>query len=792
MMRALSVLLASLLLLAPWTVSADQPESAVLRFGVVDVAPLSFMADGQPQGLFIDLVRDIAGQHGWRLEFEPVSWNEGLDRLAAGELDLLPTVAYSAARDSVLDYGAEPVTTLWTQVYLQPASPVQSVLDLAGRPVAVMRGDINASHFRDFCDRFGVEPQLRQFASLADAFAAVRDGEAAAAVAPNLFGHENAGRYGLVPSAIIFSPFPVFFATTAGHHADALAAIDTSLRQWRADRRSLYYRSLDAWLGQGPTAPGTPRWVPAVLVGLAGLAVLLVLWNRTLERRVRGRTRELALSEQRFRAVFESAGDVIFLVRDGRFAQCNPRALEQFRCQRHEIIGRRPEEFSPPEQPNGRSSDEAAHERIAAAIAGGPVRFEWRHRRLDGTLFDAEVTLNAFDVEGERYLQAFVRDITRRKRLEASLRQAQKMEAIGTLAGGIAHDFNNILSAIMGYNELARLEAGDAPQLASYLEQIGRAAERARNLVLQILAFSRQSGETKQPMDLAPVVDETLKLLRSSIPVTIEIRELIETPGRILADPTSMHQVVMNLCTNAFQAMADGGVLEVRLTERTSGGRDGAGELELIVTDTGPGMSADVLQKIFEPYFTTKSADRGTGLGLAVVHGIVEEHGGRIEVESSPGLGTTFRVMLPRCSTPPATADAPPATAAAAGGEHVLFVDDEPDLVAVFEKGLSRLGYRVTAFRESDRALAALRDEPRGFDVLVTDMTMPRITGRDLIRAALELNPDLPVIMCTGFSDGLTLDVARSLGARDLIMKPVEVAHLAHRIRMVLAGRIST
>ncbi len=759
-------------------------QSRVVRVGVVDVEPLAYMDGDRPAGLFVELVTDVAAQQGWDLRFKSVAWDEGIRALAAGELDLLPTVAYSAARDSVLDFCAEHVVTLWSQVYKHPDTAIENVTELDHRRVAVMRGDINGDNFRVFVQKFDVECDLVLFDSHSDVFAAVRDGRAAAGVAPNLFGRVNADQYGLVPSPILFAPFPVYFATTEGRNHDIVMAIDAGLRSWRTDEDSYYHRRLDAWLGQGAADTRLPSWAPATLVGLVAVALLLVLWNRSLKRSVRQQTRELEFSELRFRAVFESAGDAVSLMSDECFVEVNPRTLELFRCTREEIVGHSPQEFSPPVQPDGRLSAEAAHERMQEALSGDPLVFEWRHCRADGTLFDAEVTLNALDIAGTMHMQASVRDITRRKQLEANLRQAQKMEAIGTLAGGIAHDFNNILAAIMGYNELARSDAVPGSEQESYLVRIGRGAERARDLVLQILAFSRQSAEVKQPTDLAPIVEEALKLLRSSIPATIEIRQALGDDARVMADPTSMHQIVMNLGTNAYQALSDsGGVLDVRLEVVDPPA------VQLTVGDDGPGMSPDVLQKIFEPYFTTKTADRGTGLGLAVVHGIVEDHGGTISVDSMVGQGTTFRVRFPVCTRRVPASDAGAADRGrAAGGEHVLLVDDEEAIVHVFESGLRRLGYRVTAFTDPERALAALRADPTAFDVMVTDMTMPRLTGAALTQAAVELNPDLPVLLCTGYSDGMTVDTARELGVRDLVMKPVEISQLAHRIRMVLAS----
>jgi nitrogen-specific signal transduction histidine kinase/CheY-like chemotaxis protein len=381
-----------------------------------------------------------------------------------------------------------------------------------------------------------------------------------------------------------------------------------------------------------------------------------------------------------------------------------------------------------------------------------------------------------------------VRDVTERKQLEADLRHAQKMEAIGTLAGGIAHDFNNILAAILGFGELARLQAEHDPALCDTIDQIMRAGGRARDLVQQILAFGRRTAEQRRPVELAPIVAETLRLLRSSIPATIALRQDLRDAGPVLADATGLHQVAMNLCTNAYQALAPtGGELAVTVREVDLAPRDagpGSGPWVMLeVRDDGPGIGAEIQGKIFEPYFTTKGDGRGTGLGLSVVHGIVREHRGTIEVESAPGEGARFRVWLPRHVDRAAAADEPAAAADGTGTERVLLVDDEPDLVRIAELGLARHGYRVRGFTAPQAALAAFRADPGAWDVVVTDVTKPGMTGLALADALLALRPDLPVVLCTGNTEGLTTAAVRAAGIRAVVAKPVTAGGLAAEIR---------
>ena len=380
--------------------------------------------------------------------------------------------------------------------------------------------------------------------------------------------------------------------------------------------------------------------------------------------------------------------------------------------------------------------------------------------------------------------------------LEIQLRQAQKMEAIGTLAGGIAHDFNNILAAIIGYTEISMEVGRDNTQIVEYLREVMTAAHRAKDLTAQILTFSRQAEVEPRPMRLGHVVQEAVKLIRASLPSTITIEETIKSKTPIIADPTQMHQVVMNLATNAAHAMEDeGGRLTIELddVDLRAGGRriDGPAAcdqaVELIVRDTGKGMPASVCGRIFDPYFTTKAKGKGTGMGLAVVHGIITSFGGEIQVESQPGQGSAFHILLPVAEA--LRLDArhdPSAEEAAPGAESILLVDDEPQIVSLVEIMLASLGYRVLAFTDSVKALAAFEANPWEFQLVLTDMTMPGITGQELARRVLQIRPGLPVVLTTGYSEQINEDKAHRMGISKFLYKPVLRNDLARVLREAL------
>ena len=381
-----------------------------------------------------------------------------------------------------------------------------------------------------------------------------------------------------------------------------------------------------------------------------------------------------------------------------------------------------------------------------------------------------------------------------RQHSETQLRQAQKMEAIGTLAGGIAHDFNNILSAILGYSELALDDTLDDCPSAHYIREILKAGGRARDLVHQILTFSRQTETEAKPIQVRPIVKEALKLLRASLPSTIEIETDIQSKAIVEADPIQIHQVIMNLCTNAGYAMRpSGGRLKVALTEEQLDEHSAARHprlvpgdyLRITVSDTGPGIAPEIMEKIFDPYFTTKEKGEGTGMGLAVVQGIVQGCGGAIMVTSPPGEGASFNIYLPiiHMEEPvqPHTELVIPG-----GHERILFVDDEPALADLSKHILERMGYRVTVRTSSVEALALFESNPKAFDLVITDMTMPHMAGDILAGKMLALNARVPIIICTGYSERITQDIIERLKIRALIMKPIIRNEMLLSVRHVL------
>ena len=515
-------------------------------------------------------------------------------------------------------------------------------------------------------------------------------------------------------------------------------------------------------------------------------------------------------SEQQYRLLADNISDVIWIVdlASLEFTYVSPSAERLQGFTPKEIIDLGLEKILTPE----------SYDRAAAVIAeelekentdkddpfrSKTVELEQYHK--DGSTLWVEVTASFLRNESDEAVAILgaTRDISERKHaekekaeLETQLQQAQKMEAIGTLAGGIAHDFNNILAAVLGYTEMAQAEAKKGSKIHNNLQEVLTAGNRAKDLVKQILAFSRRAEPAMKPVQVNLIVKEAVKLLRASLPSTIEIQQHLKSQSAIMADPTQIHQVLMNLCTNADHAMrSTGGILEVSLRDvtiesefesRQLGVIPGA-YLRLTVSDTGQGMTAQIKDRIFEPFFTTKETNKGTGMGLAVVHGIVKCHGGAVTVHSKAGKGTRVEVFLPIIRNemkPPTDSD----ESLPIGTECILFVDDEKALVDIGRQMLDRLGYAVECRTSSIEALDLFKNRPNQFDLVITDMTMPNLTGDKLAREMMRIRSEIPVILCTGFSDQISEEQALKMGIRKYILKPIVMQKLAQSVRSVLDG----
>jgi PAS domain S-box-containing protein len=508
-------------------------------------------------------------------------------------------------------------------------------------------------------------------------------------------------------------------------------------------------------------------------------------------------------AEQRFRvAVDSSPNGMVMVDATGKIVLVNREIERLFGYAREEVLGQPIEMLVPAASRGNHPSFREAFFNEPRARSMGIGRDLFGVRK-DGTQVPVEIGLNPIETDEGLFVLSSVVDISARKQaederraLEEQLRQAQKMEAVGTLAGGIAHDFNNILGAIIGYGELLFSEVGHTPSVAADIAELLKSAQRGKDLVERILAFSRRQERVRRPLDLGQTVSEVHQLLRATIPAKIDVRVAISpaTP-RVAADATSVHQVIMNLATNAAHAMPNGGRLEIDVepfylgdsaARARPGLREGPHTL-LVVRDTGMGMDRMTRERAFEPFFTTKAPGAGTGLGLAMVHGIMHDHLGAVELESEPGKGTTVRCLFPALAVEASEAPAVAADAPRGHGESILYVEDEDSLARVGQRRLVALGYEVVVATDPAQALQLVRSAAANrFALIITDYSMPHMSGLDLAEEITRIHPHLPILMLTGYMENLPEERVRSAGVKHLVKKPLTMVELALAVKQTM------
>jgi len=626
-----------------------------------------------------------------------------------------------------------------------------------------------------------------------------------------IYGGIGIFAHGILGQGFLIMLFVCVFATIGGQalHGYITAVISTILtvaagiafhQGWLtiSVNPASYVVSISPWITASATLLITSIYITIALGGMKKL------WLENIRR--------LGRSEAKYRLIAEHVRDVIWSLDldTMRLNYASPSVRKLGGYTPEEFIGLPLEKTLSPE--SLRRLLQVLQEELTQDGKEGvdPERskiLEVQALRKDGTYVWIEATVSFIrDSDGQPVgIVGVSRDISERKqaaeekkRLETQLLQARKMESIGNLAGGIAHDFNNILFPIMGHSEIAMMDLPPNSPVQQNLHQIFEAGERARKLVKQILTFARIQEEDRIPLKVSSIVKEAIEFLRSTIPSTIDIQYNFKTKQDVVvADLTQVNQIVMNLCTNAAHAMREnGGVLKVTLSDahiRPSqinqlSGLTPGNYLKLSVSDTGSGISPDIINRIFEPYFTTKGPGEGTGMGLAVIHGIVNNYGGAIDVKSDVAKGTTFHVLLPIIDmavspTLDSKIDVP------GGKERILCVDDQKAAVDTIQPMLEKLGYQVTARTSSLETLEAFRNNPNRFDLVITDQTMPNMTGKDLAKEIRAIRKDKPVILCTGFSEQIDESKAKEMGISAFVMKPIVMRDIANTIRAVLDNK---
>lgn len=512
------------------------------------------------------------------------------------------------------------------------------------------------------------------------------------------------------------------------------------------------------------------------------------------------REETLRESDEKFRNITISAQDAIIIMdNSGNISYWNPASEKILGYSCDEIIGKNLHYTIAPERFHKDYNEAFSLWQTTGQGNAVGKTIELVAKKKDGSEIDIELSLSSVKISNSWHAIGILRDITGRKtsedekhRLEEQLRHRQKMEAIGNLAGGIAHDFNNILGGIIGYAELALFDVEKDASVYTYLTKVLQGGKRAKELVKQILTFSCQAEGDKKPVNLNQIVQEVMSFMRASLPSNIDIVHNFENNHCIiLADPIQIHQVLINLCTNSSHAMKEkGGKLEINLSKVTIRAKHPMGlkpgrYVKLSVKDTGHGMDKSVMERIFEPYFTTKDSSEGSGLGLAVIHGIVKSYDGAIRVESEPDKGTLFDIYFPGIEVE-LTPEVYTVETVVKGMGKVLYVDDETDLCYVIKGMLEKLGYEVTAANNAMEALDLFKFDTRKFDIIITDQTMPKMTGAELAIEVLNMKPEMPIILCTGFSEVINRQKAEAIGIREFIIKPINIMKLSKTIQEIL------
>ncbi|MFW2367928.1 MAG: ATP-binding protein [Desulforhopalus sp.] len=800
----------------------------VLRVGVYNNNPTIFMdSEGKANGLFVELLEDIAVHEDWQLEYIFGHWAGVYNLLKQGEIDILPAVAFSQEREEFLDYSDETVMANWAQIYTHHSQSISSMLDLEGKKIAVKAGDIHFAALKKLTSDFNITCRFIEAEDYETVLEMIDANYIDLGVVNRLFGNRNRHRFNVKIAPVVFNPIEMRYAEPKGKGREIISKIDAHLVTYKYHQDSLYYKATKRW-SMEENEGAIPRQFWYLLAAVFSASVLFLGGCMLFRDQVKRRTRELTsvnnqlalevtdrvkaedelrVSIERINAFFRAVNDAILihpLLKENfsNFIEVNQVACDRYGYTRDEFLNISARDITCQEDANKHSA--ADHRQTL--FENGQLIFETTHIKKTGETFPVEINSNIVELDGKHVIIAVVRDISERlnaqaeqEQLETQLHQAQKMDSIGLLAGGVAHDFNNMLGVILGHTEMALYNMDSSMPLYSNLREIRKAAERSANLTRQLLAFARKQTIAPKVLDLNETVLGMLKMLQRLIGENIT---LTWRPGSdifpIKMDPGQVDQILANLCINGRDAIKGIGKITISTKNVTLNQKDCAGYagftpgqyVLLEVRDSGSGMDEEILEKIFDPFFTTKQSGAGTGLGLATVYGIVKQNRGFIYVTSEPLQGSTFKIYLPRQigdngdqfedqSIPTETADQ----------RTILLVEDEAPFLEITEAMLLAAGFSVISASSPGEALEIVQTRPTDIDLLLTDVVMPEMSGLDLHQ---NLHKTLPQLNCL-FMSGYTADVISNHGVLKkgvhFIAKPFTKAELIVAIQKVLDNR---
>jgi len=781
--RGLILCLALLLLVGP--PASSFPDEIIVAFGE-SFPPIVFRdADGRPTGADIAIWRLWSERTGIPVEFRLMKWSEALPALERGEVDVVDGVSRTPAREQDLDFSVAYGELRSYIYYDEKLGASLDLDDLKNHRTGVIDG----TDMEEYLRRTMPQIELVEYGGPAELVAAARRDEIDAFIGVDLSAdyHLDRQRDGdgdeITHGEDALAASLLHMAVREGNH-EVLDLVNRGLAMITEKERRKIFKE---WTGVGMAGPIDLEWIFWLGGSLLLTAVFLFTWNTVLRRRVAVATREVREKETRFRALIESSSDWIWEVDTNYvYTYVSPRVRDLLGYEPEEVIGKSPFDLMP-----GAEAERVREIVMPLMAEGKPLEsVENRNLHRDGhTVLLESSGLPILDRRGRvKGYRGVDRDITERKSLEAQLHHSQKMEAIGQLAGGVAHDFNNQLQAILGFTHLLLGQEGFGAPARTHLNEVRKAAERAAVLTRQLLTFGRRETLKPRNLDLGALIRSMTEMLTRVLGERIELE--VRTAAGLQAvriDPGQVEQVVMNLCINARDAMPDGGMLaietgNVRIDEARSGLEPGD-YVELVVRDTGTGIDDAVLGHIFEPFYTTKGVGKGTGLGLATVYAIVDRHRGRVEVESRPGDGACFRVLLPANGEAVEVEDVPETPVPGRGTETILVAEDEQIVRELTVEVLSDAGYRLLVAVDGDEAVEVFTRHRDEISLVILDVVMPGRGGREVHDHVRAARPDLPVLFCSGYSYSALTKGQLPPGGGDLLQKPYTPAELLARVR---------
>jgi PAS domain S-box-containing protein len=763
----------------------------IVKVGMDENPPLiSTREDGVVEGFFVDILEYIAKKESWRVEYHSFGWAECLDQLEEGNIDLVLDIAYSTERDLKFEFTTETVLPNWGILYGRKGNGVGSITDLDGIRIAVIEKDIYNEILHRLMKQFALKPIYIGTDSYPEVFRKVFEGEADVGLVSRYYGVQNESSFGLIATSLVFGPVELRFATTQDRNETLLRTLDYHLYSVKRDYSSVYHRGIAKWLEEAYIEV-IPRWLSILLVAFGMATAVAILVIVILNAILRRRKTELIISERAYRNLVGDIDDVIYTTdAEGIVTYISPVVKQISGYSAEETIGKHFSDFIQPK-------DSMCSEDSCLQTEGNDaVREECRLITKERVERWVRITCRSLREKGAFVgKQGVITDITDQKRLLEQLQEAQRMEAIARLTAGIAHDFNNLLTIIQGYTELMTLQSLP-PEISAPIEDIRTASARAASLTNQLLAFSRHQILEPQVINPNKLITDIKKLLLPIIGEDVRLDTILEPAVDLIkVDPVKFEQVIMNLVVNARDAMPNGGLLTISTSNIDLDSTCSESYVpitpgpyvQITISDTGEGMTTEVMKHIFEPFYTTKELGRGTGLGLSTVYGIVQQSGGYIWPYSELGVGSTFKVYLPRVSVGeslPIKHVKPPVVQS--GTEIILLVEDDSLVRKFLAMAVSKYGYTVLEAASPAEALPLFEQNRERIDLVLTDVVMSGSSGAEMAQKIRETAPHTRIVYMSGYDDEVIVHHGIVDEGINFLSKPFTIDVLLSKLREVL------